>query len=216
MAYRVTWSDRLGPDYGNTVRILVWGACMTVVAMLIGFLSASTSGATPLRAVVIGAGGGLVTGALITFGTLMVTNAGGKMAGRLLLPRGSSCPPPDEYSLQDAMVMRSDREGALRSYEELIAARPLDATVRIKAADLYVASDPRRAAELFRAGRGLNGNDIYATHRLVDLYLGPLDDERAARDELLRLIERHPGSRAADDARSSLAGLIRSRAPSPS
>ena len=215
MPYRETLADRMGPDYWTVIRIAVWGAALTVVAMGIIYLEATGSGSTPLRALLMSVGGGLVSGALITVGTILVTNGSARMALRILTATGSSCPPVEEFSLQDAMVMRGDRDGALRSYEALIAERPLDATVRIKAADLYAASDPRRAAELYRAARDLEGNDVYATHRLVDLYLGPLDDERVAREELLGLIERHPGQRAADDARRSLAGLIRSRFPAP-
>ena len=47
----------------------------------------------------------------------------------------------------------------------------------------------------------------YATNRLVDLYIGPLNDPRRALVELRRLIETRPATDAAEHARRSLADL---------
>jgi hypothetical protein len=56
----------------------------------------------------------------------------------------------------------------------------------------------RKAADATRA------DELYATHRLVDLYLGPLGDESRAMSELRRLVERFPGTRDAEGAQAEL------------
>ena len=88
-----------------------------------------------------------------------------------------------------------------------------DARVRLAAADLYMThgANPKRAAELYREVQRMptasSGQDVYASNRLADLYLGPLREPRRALVEFRRLIERYPGSRAADHARLALGTL---------
>jgi hypothetical protein len=50
-------------------------------------------------------------------------------------------------------------------------------------------------------------HERYVSQKLIDLYLGPLAGEGRALVELRRLIERHPGTREAEGARSAIAGL---------
>ena len=69
-----------------------------------------------------------------------------------------------------------------------------------------------RAAELFREARRLAPEDdrareLYTTQRLIDCFLGPLDDPGRARVELRRLSERFPGTREAQAALTALANL---------
>jgi len=51
------------------------------------------------------------------------------------------------------------------------------------------------------------GQDVYVSHRLVDLFTGPLNEPGRALVELRRLIERYPASAAAEQARKALAEL---------
>jgi hypothetical protein len=66
------------------------------------------------------------------------------------------------------------------------------------------ASDPSRAIALFSEGRRLAGDDrsreLYATQRLIDLYLGPLKNDPRALVELRRLVDRFPNSREGKSA----------------
>ena len=81
----------------------------------------------------------------------------------------------------------------------------------MQAAELYLSNgNARRASELFRAIRNVPGvsdaRDIYASNRLVDLYLLTDDDGRAL-VELRRLIERYPNTDTARRAREALGRL---------
>ena len=51
------------------------------------------------------------------------------------------------------------------------------------------------------------GQFVYVTNRLVDLYTGPLGEPGKALGELRKLIDRYPGSAAAENARVALAAL---------
>ncbi len=72
------------------------------------------------------------------------------------------------------------------------------------------AGDPRRAEELFlrirRAPQATANDELYASHRLIDLYLGPLADPGRVNVELRRMAERFPGT---VDGTGALAALKR-------
>jgi hypothetical protein len=111
------------------------------------------------------------------------------------------------------MAARGDIDGALASYEAVIAERPDAVAPRLKAAEHYAKSQRnlKRAAELFREVRdtpSVTSRDaIYASTRLADLYDGPLSDPGRALVELRRLIERYPHSPAAQHARNALPAM---------
>ena len=126
---------------------------------------------------------------------------------------GSTTPYVPQHSYQDSLIQQGRLAEALESFEALIAEQPAAADVRIRAAELYVKDENslKRAAELFREVQRIDGvsvgNDVYATNRLVDLLIGPLDNPSRALVELRRLIDRHPGTSAAARARETLAIL---------
>ena len=126
---------------------------------------------------------------------------------------GSTTPYVAQHSYQDALIQQGKLAEALESFEALIAEQPAAADVRIRAAELYAKdeSSVKRAAELFREVQRIPGvsigNDVYATNRLVDLLIGPLDNPSRALVELRRLIDRYPRSSAAVRARETLAVL---------
>ena len=70
---------------------------------------------------------------------------------------------------------------------------------------------PAKAAWYLGQARRLSSDnpsrELYATQRMIDLYLGPLDDPTRAMMELKRLVERFPGSREAQSARAILKEL---------
>jgi len=115
------------------------------------------------------------------------------------------------YSHIQAIAARGDTAGALKEYENVIAAEPAAIEARIQAAELYATSrtDVVRAAALYNEVRRIDGvsaaRDLYASQRLIDLYDGPLRQPSKSLTELRRIIDRHQGSREADFARSTLA-----------
>lgn len=126
---------------------------------------------------------------------------------------GASTPYVNQFSYEQALVMQGRVDEAIASLEAAIAADPEMVSPRIKAAELYAREkqDARRAAEMFRDALKspaiTAGENIYATNRLVDLYIGPLEEPGRAMVELRRLIDTRPASAAADHARRSLAAL---------
>ena len=130
-----------------------------------------------------------------------------------LMVSGSTTPYKEQYSYQQALVMQGRLDDALESFEAVIAEKPESVDARVKAAELYARDKGNfaRAAELFREVQRIptvtTGENIYATNRLVDLLTGPLQNPGRALVELRRLIERYPGSAAAEHARGALAEL---------
>lgn len=200
--YKTTFFDRLGADAGGVHAWgtgIVAGGFATLILLLRGFHWWTLPAATAVGAVF----GGL--------GWLLHAATGFGMS-RLLI-QGNSTPYVEQYSYQQALVMRGETNEALQSFEAIILEQPNAVLPRIKAAELYVneRKDFRRAAELLGEAQRIPtitpGEDVYATHRLVDLLLGPLAEPGRALVQLRRLIERHPGSAVAARAREALKQL---------
>jgi hypothetical protein len=203
-SYKLTFFDRHGPD--GALRIRAFAYAMMVFGLSVG--ACLLRGAPLLFTLVFP-----VTLALVTFaGSLKIGTAAGATM-RYFTAGGSSTPYEEQYSQEQALVMQRDYAGALALFEQRIAAAPGDVRVRIAAADLYMThgQNPRRAAVLFREIQRIpavgSGQDVYASNRLADLYLGPLKEPRRALVEFRRLIDRYPGSTAAEHARLALANL---------
>ena len=109
--------------------------------------------------------------------------------------------------------MRGQIDDALASFEAILQGNPGAVRPRVRAAELYAREKGNhvRAAQLLTEVQHIEaagtGDFVYATHRLVDLYTGPLNEPGRAMVELRRLIERLPGTPAADQAREALATL---------
>jgi hypothetical protein len=215
--YRRTLLDRLGPEAGNVFRawsyaIKVFGGCLLIFGTASTMLPVSVYGQLAFMF-----GMSLAcTLAMLCF-VFGASNVMGALWKQLMMS-GASTPYQDRFSKQDALVMRGDVAGALRSYEELILGKDAGVDVveaRMRAAELFAGAggDPARAADLLREVQrtpGLRaGQFIHVTNRLVDLYLGPLGEPRRALVELRRLIERYPVTPAAAHARVALAKLKR-------
>lgn len=204
MAYKPTLFDRHGPDAGPLLQawgygLLIFGLTTATLMARIGFRWWEV----PLGAALglLGGGAGWFIG-----GTIGKT-------WKSIAVDGSSTPYERQFSYEQALVAQGRTDEALRSLEVVIAAEPSLVAARIKAAELYIKekANYRRAAELFRevscVPSAAIGDHIYVTNRLVDLYLGPLNDRGRAMVELRRLVDRWPRSTAADHARLVLADL---------
>lgn len=129
-----------------------------------------------------------------------------------LLPSGRSTPAAPDFSLEKSLLARGRTDEALGLLRRRLIAEPENAALCVFAADAYAgAGDHRRAEALFRRARQIPslaaGQDLYATNRLIDLYLGPLDEPARAAEELRYLAERHPGSREARHAEQVIRSL---------
>jgi hypothetical protein len=202
--YKPTLFDRRGPDAAQLLQalglgLLVFGVTSGALMLQIGF---------HWWELPVGAGAGALSGSV---GWFLGEAVGG--GWRRTAVDGSSTPYERQFSYEQSLVMKGRVDDALASFEAVIATEPELILPRIKAAELYASEkqDPQRAAELFRdvlrAPSITSGDNVYVTNRLVDLYIGPLNDPGRALVELRRLIETRPDSVAAEHARRSLAEL---------
>jgi hypothetical protein len=155
--------------------------------------------------------GSLVLGTLWWLFVTRVSRGAGKLFGEFIQPSAAGSY-QRQYSQEDAMVMRGDIGGALSSYEEIILEAPDDPQPRIRAAELYAKSQQRERAEgLYRSVQRLPRlepkDDVFASNRLVDLYLAWPGHETKGLRELRRLIDTYPETDVAERARAGLVNL---------
>lgn len=202
-SYRRTLFDRHGPAAAEYVRagsygLMIFGLTFGVLLLKVGFGVGML--VVSVVAGVVGGGAGLLIAKL----------AGGTWQHVML--SGASTPYEEQFSHQQALVMQRRIPEAIAAYEAVIAARPDNVEARMRAAELCAEhGQPERAAALFREVQRLPhvaaGSDIHASNRLVDLLLGPLGDPGRALVELRRIVDRHPGTRAAAHAREGIARI---------
>ena len=118
-----------------------------------------------------------------------------------------------EHSEIDALEARGDFRGAVSAWDAVAVAEPGNPWPLLRSADLYARAlgDPAMAIERFRLARALpgakSGLRLYASQKIIDLLLGPLDDTGRGMVELRMLIDRYPESREAQGARQALRSL---------
>jgi tetratricopeptide (TPR) repeat protein len=202
--YKPTLFDRHGPAASDYVR--AWGYGFMVFGLTSGVLIVRLGFSWWTIPV------GVLAGVAAAGTSLAIVHAAGSTWKHLMMD-GSSTPYAEQYSYQQALVMLGRLDQALESFEAVIKEKPNAVDARIRAAELYAREkgDNARAAALFREAQQIAtispGEDIYVSNRLVDLLAGPLQQSGRALVELRRLIERHPGTAAADHARVALAAL---------
>lgn len=194
--YRLTLFDRHGASAALVIlgRFsvgaggVIGGALSLLAALMLG-----EGGGRACLSAVAGAAGG---GALVWVVTRVVSGGAGAAFQAVLWPSGASCPPPADYSRQEALVARGDVAGALAAYEALLAEHPERVGLRLRIADLRAAGDHERASAQYRdvQRRAVVRSDewLRATNRLVDLYLGPMCEPARAMPELRRLADAYP------------------------
>jgi hypothetical protein len=143
--------------------------------------------------------------------TIRVPEGMAQAIQRFVFPSGYSTPYEPTYSNLQAIAARGDVDSALRGYQEAMRLHPTDPEPRFQVAELLMKSKPEKAAWYLGQARRLStanrDRELYATQRMIDLYLGPLEDPSRAKMELKRLIERFPGTGEAIAARSVLRNL---------
>ncbi|HEX7547248.1 MAG TPA: hypothetical protein VF368_11005 [Gemmatimonadaceae bacterium] len=118
-----------------------------------------------------------------------------------------------EHSEIDTLEVRGDFKGAVSAWEAVAIAEPGNPWPLVRSGDLYARKlgDPALAVERYRLARSIPGVkpeiERYASQKIIDLLLGPLDDRGGAMVELRMLIDRYPSSREATGAREALRSL---------
>ncbi len=203
--YKLTMFDRHGAAAADIVRARAYG--LMVFGLVFGIGSALTR---QLSWTIFFAA--ILSGIVISWAAQAIANSVGWTWKRFMVD-GASTPYVEQYSYQQSLVMQGKLDEALESFEAVIAEKPGEIDPRTKAAELYdrEKKNHKRAAELFREVQRIEtcppGTFIYAANRLVDLYLGPLNEPGRALVELRKLIDKYPGTPAAEQARTALANL---------
>ncbi len=216
--YRKTLFDRHGPEAADTLR--AWGFGLLVFCIGLGAFSyffAMCGCTTPDHQWLWAIGLSVLLAVAAGSAGLLVGKAVGRGIKHAMVD-GSTTPYEEQYSHEQSLVMRGQIDDALASFESILQGNPDAVKPRVRAAELYAREkgDHRRAAQLLAEVQRIQsagvGDYVYATHRLVDLYTGPLNEPGRAMVELRRLIERLPGTAAANQARDALA-TIKARHP---
>ena len=215
--YKTSFMDRHGPDGAHIMRLFFYSTAFSAMSIPMWGVIADQRMTWDndlwelswLLDVII------TTWAFATLGALELVDKAGKGFLAFLWPSGKSTPYEETYSYEQSLVMQGNVAAALESFEGHIAAGAAQVSPRRKAAELYAGegANPRRAAELFREIQRIPtvsaGDDIHASNRLADLYLGPLAEPGRALVELRRIIDRYPGSTQAAHARTHMMDLKR-------
>jgi tetratricopeptide (TPR) repeat protein len=209
--YKKSLFDKHGPEAADLLRTVSSLTIPVVAGALIGgALAAQRDLSAPLIVLSIFAGA-LILGSWWWLFVTRVSHGAGKAFGEFIQPSASGSY-ERQYSHEDAMVMRGDVGGALTSYEEIILEAPNDPQPRLRAAELYAKAEQRdRAEELYRSVQRLPRltpkDDVFASNRLVDLYLAWPGHETKGLRELRRLIDTYPETDVAERARAGLVNL---------
>jgi len=209
--YKRSLFDRRGPEAAHFFQTATSLVIPVVAGAFIGGALAVQKGFAPPLIVLSTLGGSLVFSVWWWYFVTRVSHGAGKLFGEFIQPSATGSY-ERQYSHEDALVMRGDVEGALASYEKIILEGTNDTHPRIRAADLYAKSGMRERAEiLYRAVQRLPSvaprDDIYASNRLVDLYLAWPGHETKGLRELRRLIDTYPETDVAERARAGLVNL---------
>ncbi len=209
--YKRTLFDRHGPEAAHFLQTVSSLIIPIVAGALIGGALAVQKGWSAALIVGSALAGSLTFAVWWWYFVTGLSHGAGRTFSQFLQPSGAGSY-ERQYSHEDALVMRGDAEGALASYERIILEAPSDAQARIRAADLYAKSGMRERAEtLYRAvqrvPRVAPRDDIYASNRLVDLYLAWPGHETKGLRELRRLIDTYPETDVAERARAGLVNL---------
>lgn len=203
------------PDFRDPALLRALGWSLPLSGLIGGLVMYWMSGWGVLAAVTAGLVAFAVTLAFCA-GAAM-TLAGGSARGltSFLMPSGGGSPSIEDWSYEKSLLARGQVDTAVSALEVRLANQPGDAALCIFLADVYARSarDAAKAERLFLRARETPGaakaQDYHATTRLVDLYLGPLDDPARAAAELERMRRLHPGTQGAAHADTALKRLAR-------
>lgn len=205
IAHRIDFSDP------HLWRALAWS--LPIAALIGGLVMSFTAGSVGGWVVPLGilAFVGALAGSAAL--TMAIAEGSARGATAFILPGGGGTPSIKDYSYEKSLLARGRVDEAIAALNTHLAARPDDPALCLLLADTYARHgvDPARAAELFARVRRAPGADASAdyraTTRLIDLYLGPLDDPARAEAELEWLRTRHAGTEGARHAETALKNL---------
>lgn len=203
-----------GPSTGDdatTAKGRIAGGMLALIFGLVGvplgYLVGVRGGWLLLSGLVIGG----IAGLIVRYVSTGIADGSARAIASFVHPSGNSTPYEPSFSAHDALEAAGDVAGAIEAYEATVREQPENVRALRQAAELHVrGGHAPRAAELFAAVRRAatsREDELYATQRLADLYLGPLGDDGRALVELRRIAERFPGTREAEGARSALRRL---------
>ncbi len=141
-----------------------------------------------------------------------ILGASGTAAGQVYAPAAAGTYAMT-FSHIDTLEARGDHRGAASAWDAVAIEQPNNPWPLIRAGELYLRTlhDPAMALERFRMARDAASisaeHHRYVSQKIIDLHLGPLQDEGRALVEMRRLIDTHPGTREAEGAREALAAI---------
>ena len=209
--YKRTLFDKHGPEAAHHFQRATSLIIPFFAGGLIGAALAARKNLSSFLVVLSALAGAVILTGWWWYFVSRISHGAGKVFGEFIQPTASGSY-ERQYSQEDAMVMRGDVGGALASYEEIILEAPNDPRPRLRAAELYAKSQLReRAEELYRSVQRLPNlkrqDDVFASNRLVDLYLVWPGHETKGLRELRRLIDTYPETDVAQRARAGLVNL---------
>jgi hypothetical protein len=199
-------------DFGDPalMRALAWSL---PVSVLVGGLTVKWTSAWGGLALVFGVLAFALT--LVVAAGSALALAGGSARGltSFVAPSGDGSPSAEDWSYEKSLLARGRVDEAVIALEVRLANHPDDVALCLFLADTCARDgrDPAKAERLFLRARETRGalpaHDYQATTRLIDLYLGPLDDPGRAGAELERMRTRHAGTQGAAHAETALRRL---------
>jgi hypothetical protein len=205
------------PDFHDPAFLRALGWSLPVSVLIGGLVMRWTAGSGAFFAVAAGALAFVATLLVSAFGAAALAGGAAQGLTSFLAPSGGGTPPVEDYSYEKSLLARGRVDAAVSALEVRLANAPSDAGLCLFLADVYArnANDAARAERLFLRVRELPGaakaQDYHATTRLIDLYLGPLDEPARAAAELERMRREHPGSQGAAHAGAALGRLAGGR-----
>jgi hypothetical protein len=142
----------------------------------------------------------------------LVLNTSGDTAQQIYMPNASGSY-AQTHSHIDALEAKGNYAGAADAWEKVAIAQPGNPWPLIRAGELYlrVLNEPGMALDRFKGAQSVPGikpeHHIYVSQKIIDLYLGPLNDHGRALVELSRFVHVHAGTRDAAHAKEAIARI---------
>lgn len=145
-----SWLGGFGADAALHGKAMGYGVLVTGVTFGAGIILSLLGGVPSLAAVLALLLLALTLGAVTAYMGSRIGEAGGIVVQSFVQPSGNSTPYEQTFSYQEAMIMRGDVDGALESFEAIIAEQPSLVSARLIAAEHYARGNrnPGRASTL--------------------------------------------------------------------
>ena len=191
----------------------VVAAIVVLVLTVVSYVFLTVYGVRGSERLLLSVVGGCI-GAVVLFLGVRVTGLVSGSVTRGLLEPGGRGRDTAVFSQAEALASRGNFEAASEAFNAVRATHGETAALIRAEAEMHmrVGGNPTRARELLLRLRQLEdasrADELFATHRLLDLYLGVLADPGRAMVELRRMADRFPDT---PDGQGALAELRRRR-----